>query len=74
MTKKQTALEKAEVTTEVAANTGTSLLEFSKEQLVKSRRYVHRRDALNALLEGDRVYSFAQVEEILKNFDKGGLQ
>ena len=45
---------------------------FTKTQLVTSRKYIHRRDALNALLKGDEQYSFAQVDEILTRFDKGG--
>lgn len=50
----------------------SNLPEFSKEQLVRSHKYYHRRDALNALLEADKQYSFAQVDEELKKFDKGG--
>ncbi|WP_445477987.1 hypothetical protein ACULLL_16635 [Lysinibacillus irui] len=50
----------------------SNLPEFSKEQLVRSQKYYHRRDALNALLEADKQYSFAQVDDVLKKFDKGG--
>lgn len=50
----------------------SKLPKFTKEQLVKSRKYVHRRDALNALLKDDQQYSFAQVDTILKKFDEGG--
>ncbi|ODV57644.1 hypothetical protein BG258_05880 [Lysinibacillus fusiformis] len=50
----------------------SKLPEFSKEQLVRSQKYYHRRDALNALLKADKQYSFAQVDEILNKFDKGG--
>lgn len=45
---------------------------FGKDQLVRSQKYYHRRDALNALLEADKQYSFVQVDEILNKFDKGG--
>ena len=45
-----------------------------KSQLVKSQRYFHRRDALNALLKNDAKYTFAQVDAILKKFDEGGKQ
>lgn len=48
-----------------------TLQTFTKDQLVKSKKYVHRRDALNALLENDKTYSFADVDGILKEFDKG---
>lgn len=44
---------------------------FTKEQLVTSRKYIHRRDALNALLKGNEQYSFVQVDEVLKQFDEG---
>jgi len=47
-------------------------LKFTKAQIVKSNKYMARRDALNALLADDKKYSFADVEGILKKFDKGG--
>lgn len=45
---------------------------FTKAQIVKSNKYMARRDALNALLVDEKKYSFAEVEGILKKFDKGG--
>jgi len=45
---------------------------FTKDQLVQSKKYVHRRDALNALLEDNKTYSFANVDGILKEFEEGG--
>lgn len=45
---------------------------FTKGQWVQSEKYVHRRDALNALLKDDKSYSFAEVDNMLKQFDKGG--
>lgn len=45
---------------------------FTKAQIVKSNKYMARRDALNALLEADKPYSFTEVDGILKKFDKGG--
>jgi len=50
----------------------SKLPEFTKDQLLKSQKYLYRRDALNALLDSSKTYSFAQVDEILKKFDKGG--
>lgn len=44
---------------------------FSKEQLLKSNKYSHRRDALSALLEDGKVYSSAEVDEILNKFEGG---
>jgi len=43
----------------------SNLPKFTKEQLSKSQKYKDRRDALNALLEKEKTYSFAQVDEIL---------
>lgn len=56
----------------VAENITSKLPKFSKSQLVTSRKYMHRRDALNALLKDDEQYTFAQVDKILKQFDEGG--
>jgi len=41
---------------------------FSKEQLLKSNWYSHRRDMLTALLEDDKQYSYAAVDRLIKNF------
>lgn len=45
---------------------------FTKHQLLKSKKYAHRQDALNALLKDDKTYSFDEVDEILDKFYKGG--
>lgn len=45
---------------------------FTKDQLVKSKKYVHRRDALSALLDDGKIYSIAEIDNILNQFDKGG--
>lgn len=50
----------------------SKLPKFNKSQLTKSQKYIHRRDALNALLDDKKQYTFAQVEKILKDFDEGG--
>lgn len=50
----------------------SKLPQFTKVQIVKSQKYYHRHDALNALLEDGKEYSFVQVDEILNKFDKGG--
>ncbi|MGE7021997.1 hypothetical protein [Solibacillus cecembensis] len=55
----------------VAEVVTSKLPKFTKEQLAKSQKYIHRRDAINALLPDDGTYSFAQVNEILKKFDEG---
>lgn len=61
------------VNVEKVAEVVTSKLpKFSKAQFVKSQKYIHRRDALNALLDDSKQYTFAQVDKILKDFDEGG--
>lgn len=49
----------------------SQLPKFTKTQLAKSQKYLHRHDALNALLNDNEQYSFAQVDEIFKKFNEG---
>lgn len=44
---------------------------FTKDQLVKSKRYIEYRDILEAILEKDEVHSFSEVDEKIDNFLKG---
>ena len=72
MAKNDVIKEKSNVTGEMVGEAlGKKVPKFTKEQLVKSQKYIHRRDALNALLDGKKAYSFAEVDEVLKKF-KGG--
>ena len=41
---------------------------FTKEQLLGSIWYSHRRDALTVLLKDDKTYSYEEVARKLKNF------
>ncbi|SJQ62278.1 Uncharacterised protein [Clostridioides difficile] len=41
---------------------------FTKEQIVNSKKYVNRKDLLNAILKENELYSFSEVEEIINNF------
>lgn len=60
------------VNVEKVAEVITSKLpKFTKTQLVNSRKYIHRRDALNALLDDEKQYTFTQVDKVLKDFDEG---
>lgn len=43
---------------------------FSKAQLLASKRYANRRDALYAILDDDKEYSHADVEKALVDFMK----
>lgn len=44
---------------------------YSKYQLMASGKFAKRKDLLNALLEDDKQYTVAKVEEIINNFMKG---
>ena len=44
---------------------------FSKEDLVKSKKYQHRRDLLNAILEDDKKYTIQEVASKIEKFMKG---
>lgn len=44
---------------------------FTKEQIVNSKRYVNRKDLLNAILKENELYSFSEVEDRINNFMKG---
>ncbi|MBY2486095.1 hypothetical protein KWX70_16625 [Clostridioides difficile] len=44
---------------------------FTKEQIVNSKKYVNRKDLLNANLKENELYSFSEVEEIIDKFMKG---
>lgn len=50
------------------------LQKFSKEQLLKSSTYSHRRDVLEILLDEDTGYSHAQILELLDEFYKKAVK
>ena len=43
---------------------------FTKEQLVNSKLFKHRRYALAACLEDDKKYTIKEAEKLLNNFSK----
>lgn len=45
---------------------------FSKLQIIKSKKYALRQDALNVLLKEDGQYTHAQVDALLTQFYEGG--
>ena len=47
---------------------------FTKEQLLRSRRYGDRRDVLEAILDAKGTYSHADVIKRIGNFMKGGVK
>lgn len=65
------AKRKATESTDVSADKVKSF-KFSKRQLLKSQKYAERTDLLNALLKDEKVYTFTQVDDLIKRFDEGG--
>lgn len=49
-----------------------SLPKFTKEQLLKSQKYAHRRDALSVILKDGEHYTHVKVDTLLNQFYKGG--
>lgn len=72
---KEKVKEKAKVTSvdvgKAISSGEVATFKFVKSQIIKSKKYAHCRDALNALLKDDEAYSFAKVDEILNTFYKG---
>lgn len=67
--------EKAKVTPEMvktAVESEDSAPTFSKLQIIKSKKYALRQDALNVLLKEDGQYTHAQVDALLTKFYQGG--
>ncbi|EQH05582.1 putative phage protein [Clostridioides difficile DA00196] len=44
---------------------------FTKEQIVNSKKYVNRKDLLNAILKENDLHSFSEVEDRINKFMKG---
>ncbi|MDI2588047.1 hypothetical protein OR571_13210 [Psychrobacillus sp. NEAU-3TGS] len=47
---------------------------FTKQQLVTSKKYSHRQDALNVLLEEGKSYTFNEVDQKLREFLEGKVE
>lgn len=48
-----------------------AVTKYSKEQLIKSMRYMTRRDLLGALLKDGERYSLKEVDAMLNKYLKG---
>ena len=59
---------------EVVEKAETTVDRFSKEQILASKKYAYRRDALGAILEDGKEYTFAEVDDILDKFMKGQVK
>jgi hypothetical protein len=54
--------------------TASRIKTFTKEQLLQSKKFMHQKDLINALLEDNKSYSLDDVDKILDNFLKGDVK
>ena len=47
---------------------------YSKQQILKSKKYSDKQDLINALLKDDTQYSITEVDELINNFMKGAVK
>lgn len=52
-----------------AVHTSTEAL-YTKEQILSSKKYSHRKDALNVVLKDDTQYTVKQVDGLIENLMK----
>lgn len=52
----------------------TTESKYSKEQLLKSKKYSNRKDLLGVLLDDKKEYSFAEVDTEIDKFMKRGVK
>ncbi len=53
---------------------GQEKARFTKGQFLESRRFMGRRDIINALLEDGKEYTVSAVEEEIGNYMKGKVR
>jgi len=53
---------------------GTSVIRYTKDQLIRSEKYRNQRDLLSALFDDRKVYSVTEAEEIMNQFMKGKVK
>lgn len=63
-----TTSKKTETTTDVTANEPT----YTKDQILKSKKYAHRRDLLGVLLSDKQEYKIAEIDKAIDNYMNGG--
>jgi hypothetical protein len=59
--------KKDETTAEVTA---AAEAQYSKAQLLTSKKYAHRRDLIGALLVDGKLYTISKVDGLIKDFDE----
>lgn len=47
---------------------------YTKQQILKSKRYSDKQDLINALLKDDTQYSISEVDKIINDFMKGEVK
>lgn len=47
---------------------------FTKEKIIKFKRYSNRIDLLNALLDDNKAYTTDEVDALINNFMKGKVK
>lgn len=52
----------------------TTESKYSKEQLLKSKKYSNRKDLLEVLLDSTKEYSFTEVDAEIDKFMKRGVE
>jgi len=62
--------KKKEVSKEVVQDD----IKHTKEALLTSNKYKHKRDLLNTILENEKSYTFSEVEEKLNTFLQGEVK
>lgn len=50
------------------AETDVSVSAFTKEQILVSKKYAHRRDLVGVLLKDDKKYTLEQVDTLINEF------
>lgn len=53
---------------------GEEKARFTKGQFLESRRFMGRRDIINALLEDGKEYTVSTIEEEIRNYMKGKVR
>jgi len=61
----------AEKVSEVAEEVA---IKFTKEQIIKAKKYRDRRDLVNALLVNENSYTLNEVDELIEKFMKGSVK
>lgn len=62
------------MTKEKVVEVKTTESKYSKEQLLKSKKYGNRKDLLGVLLDDKKEYSFTEVDAEIEKFMKRGVK